>query len=110
MDYNAYGRSSRGSGGYFENDSIPSESRHYPVERDNLSTSHKWNHAQQRYSPPILNNDRMPPVAEPSARENVSPEVIAAITERVKREGWSLRCVMRLAALFTCNDANIYQQ
>lgn len=98
MDYDAYGRSQQGRGsdqpGYFEStDGTPEYSRHYPSEqrdRDNLNAP-RWNHAHQRYSPPIL-SERM--ASAPAARsepvekgsESVSPEIIAAITEKVKRD------------------------
>jgi hypothetical protein len=96
MAYDAYGRPQRGNGesGYFDpSDPTPEYLRHYPIDpRDNLpSPRHgESSNPRQRFSPPI--NDRMTSASErpePAGHESVSPEVIAAITERIKREGTS---------------------
>jgi hypothetical protein len=89
MDYDAYGRPLRG--GYFED----SDTRYHDPHESLNSTHHKWNHAQQRYSPPLSTTsttDRMANAAEPSipihkAQEGVTPDLVAQIKEQVMKEG-----------------------
>jgi hypothetical protein len=95
MAYDSYGgRSQRGGNGepgYFDDSQTSDYSRPAEAEPHGNSSAQdrSISNARQR-SFPI--NDRMatsPERAEPSGYDTVSPELIAEITERVKREGMS---------------------
>jgi len=92
MAYDAYGRPQRGTGepgGYFEFNHAASDytPNINPNSRgDELRRTES--NARKRTSPPI--NERSTFAAdrvEPAGNDGVSPELIAAITEKVKREG-----------------------
>ena len=89
MAYDAYGdRSHRG--GYFDDSSDLGTQQFVAEPRENTTSwDRSTSNARQR-SFPI--NDRMtssPERPEPTGIDNVSPELIAVITEKVKREGKS---------------------
>lgn len=91
MAYDAYGHPQRGSGepDYFEpNDSdMPAFSSHYNAEPREGSSSKLRASSNLRQSNNINNMTAAPDRTESSgAGTDVSPELIAAITERVKRE------------------------
>lgn len=84
-DYDSYGR--RDSAGYFDNANqpVPEYTKNYSTEpRTRESTTS----GRKRSSPPL--SDKMASATDRddlSAHAGVSEELIAAITEKVKREG-----------------------
>jgi hypothetical protein len=90
MAYDSYGRL-RGNGeqpGYFEpGDTTPDYTRHYPSDNYHPPSSRFDSTSHQRHHSPSING--MTSASERSdstGHEGVSPEVIAAITEKVKKE------------------------
>ncbi len=94
MAYDAYGRPQRGNGdpGYFEPDhAVPEYTNYYSSEPRDENPAYRRREAasnmQRRFTPPPSDNtttisDR----TEPVSYEDVSPDLIATITERVKKE------------------------
>lgn len=95
MTYDTYGRPLQETA-YFEaqNTSVPDYSRQYTAEPRNTNSS-----AQKRTSSTAQQTSKMSvPERTESTSHDVSPELIAAITERVKKECMSL--TPRTSALY----------
>jgi hypothetical protein len=87
----AYGRPLTGEPGYFDpNYSMPeyTKARYSPEPRDNPSLRRRESsNARQRSSPPLAGKmPSAPDRVDSISPDAVSPELIAAITEKVKRE------------------------
>jgi hypothetical protein len=95
MAYDAYGRPIRGGGngepGYFSDNSMPdyTSSSYYSGSeaRDDNPSMRRTSSYRKRASPSIPDRMTTAPEQAGPSYDGVSPELIAAITERVKREG-----------------------
>lgn len=82
-----YARRGTGQAGYFDESEIPEYLGQYGGEpRDKPSIRRRTSSSARQRTPPV--SDRM--TAEPSNYDGVSPDLIAAITEKVKKEGEEL--------------------
>ncbi|KUJ18293.1 uncharacterized protein LY89DRAFT_45107 [Mollisia scopiformis] len=81
-----YGRPLRSNGGPASEGYFDDSTSYYAAEpRDNPSLRRADSSSTPRRSPPI-NNNRMASAPNPAAPDGVSPDLIAAITEKVKKE------------------------
>ena len=103
MAFDAYGRPLRGVGGepgYFEpEDSMPDYTKQYATEpRDNNPSSRQRDSSnpRKRSSPPLNNKVTSSTGGEESlGPDGVSPELIATITEKIKKESQYTRAQPR---------------
>lgn len=116
--YDAYGRPLRGhEPSHFETSDSSAADYNYPQHSEARDIPiHNRRESPRRRSPP-LGSERMASSVDsrdqaPSMADGVSPELIAAITEKVKKEGGSLfaeNCLVESCTLLTTHSLRTTQ-